>query len=394
MVKTRSETMEEIRDMIAAMEKRRQEEKENEDKRRQEEKENEDKRRQEEKETENLRRLEDRELLVTLISKIETSKVSTEDMKKEIEETKEDMIKKIEVTRGLVEKRHDEVTRTLENIRLEVEKSQKLRVEGKPEVICSPVNGIIKPPTFDGEISWPVYRRQFEAAAQNNGWTNEQKATALILALRGKAVEILQNIPEDAQKKYETVVSALELRYGSQYLKQVYQSQLKVRIQGSNESVQEYGAEVEKMARLAWPEAPEEFLHQFTIQCFLDGLRDVDLQQTLRLGRGRYQILKDAIVAALEYEAVKNVSRHQRKVHQIRGVAEVEEGDLNTLSQVLAAQFEKYLGPIAEYLKQKRQGRPKCYFCGLIGHLQRDCRQRTRSEDSRQAPQYQRNSEN
>lgn len=366
--------------MILANEKRRLEEKEAEEIRRQKE----EQRRQEEKEVDEKRRREEKEAMMKIFERLEASKVSKEDMTKEIKEAK-----------GLMEKKYDEVTRTLENIRLEMEKNKQIRVEGKPEVVCSPAKATIKPPTFDGETSWNVYKRQFEAAAQNNAWTMEQKATALILALRGKAAEILQNIPEDAQKNYDTVIAALELRYGSQYMKQVYQSQLKVHTQMLNESVQEYGAEVEKMARFAWPEAPEEFLHQFTIQCFLDGLRDVEMQQALRLGRGRYQVLKDAIVAALEYEAVKNVSRHQRKVHQVRGVAEAEKDEPNTLSQTLVAEIKKCL---TEFLRQQRQGRPRCYNCGLIGHLQRDCRRRTGTEErkspSRQTQQQCRSSEN
>ncbi|XP_072394956.1 uncharacterized protein [Diabrotica undecimpunctata] len=58
-----------------------------------------------------------------------------------------------------------------------------------------------------------------------------------------------------------------------------------------------------------------------------------------------------------------SVVRHQRKVHQVRGVTEVEEGDLNTLPLVLAAklsrenwsdnQEEKYLGATADFLKPK-----------------------------------------
>jgi len=45
------------------------------------------------------------------------------------------------------------------------------------------------------ETSWELYKKQFEAAAVANWWTEHQKATELVLALRGKALEILQNIP-------------------------------------------------------------------------------------------------------------------------------------------------------------------------------------------------------
>ena len=48
--------------------------------------------------------------------------------------------------------------------------------------------GHMKPPEFSGQVPWAVYKRQFEAAAEINHWTTDmQKATALVLALRGPA---------------------------------------------------------------------------------------------------------------------------------------------------------------------------------------------------------------
>jgi hypothetical protein len=31
------------------------------------------------------------------------------------------------------------------------------------------------PPKFDGTTPWPAFHRQFEAAADNNGWTSGEK---------------------------------------------------------------------------------------------------------------------------------------------------------------------------------------------------------------------------
>jgi len=102
-------------------------------------------------------------------------------------------------------------------------------------------------PKIDGEIS-----------ASINGWTEHQKATELVLALQGKALEILQNIPESKQGHYYSLRNVLELRYVTKQLTSVYQSQLKSRLQGSSETLQEFGAEVGRLTRLAYPQAPEE----------------------------------------------------------------------------------------------------------------------------------------
>ncbi|KAJ8954294.1 hypothetical protein NQ318_005877 [Aromia moschata] len=166
---------------------------------------------------------------------------------------------------------------------------------------------MLKPPTYDGQSSWSMYRRQFEAAAKANGWTPQEMATSLVISLRGQALEILHSIPEEQQNDYDRIVGALEIRYGHKYLRQVYQSQIKSRQQRSNESLQEYEADIERLIHLAYPQAPKEFLEQIGIQTFIDGLVDTEMQQALRLGR--HTTISDALVAALEFKAAKEASR-------------------------------------------------------------------------------------
>ena len=38
-------------------------------------------------------------------------------------------------------------------------------------------------PTYDGQTPWSSYKKQFEAAATADLWEEEQKATALAIAL-------------------------------------------------------------------------------------------------------------------------------------------------------------------------------------------------------------------
>lgn len=56
--------------------------------------------------------------------------------------------------------------------------------------------------------------RQFEWAVECNGFTNQEKVTAWILALIGKVLEILQTILDDKQHS-----RTLEIKYGNHYLK-------------------------------------------------------------------------------------------------------------------------------------------------------------------------------
>ncbi|KAJ8941376.1 hypothetical protein NQ318_003629 [Aromia moschata] len=155
------------------------------------------------------------------------------------------------------------------------------------------VHKMLKPPTYDGQSSWSMYRRQFEAAAKANGWTPQEMATSLVISLRGQALEILQSIPEEQQNDYDRIVGALEIRQ-----------------QRSNESLQEYEADIERLIHLAYPQAPKEFLEQIGIQTFIDGLLDTEMQQALRLGR--HTTISDVLVAALEFKAAKEASRNYK----------------------------------------------------------------------------------
>ncbi|KAJ8936421.1 hypothetical protein NQ318_014859 [Aromia moschata] len=176
---------------------------------------------------------------------------------------------------------------------------------------------MLKPPTYDGQSSWSMYRRQFEAAAKANGWTPQEMATSLVISLRGQALEILQSIPEEQQNDYDRIVGALEIRYGHKYLRQVYQSQIKSRQQRTNESLQEYEADIERLVHLAYPQAPKEFFEQIGIQTFIDGLLDTEMQQALRLGR--HTTICDALIAALEFKAAKEASRSYKSlVRQVK----------------------------------------------------------------------------
>ncbi|KAJ8913587.1 hypothetical protein NQ315_013994 [Exocentrus adspersus] len=219
-----------------------------------------------------------------------------------------------------------------------------------------------KPPTFDGEASWSMYKRQFEAAT-TNGWDEQQKATELVLALRGKALQTLQDIPEEKQNDYFTVVGALELRFGSKYLSQVYQNQLKSRSQGPTETLQEFSTDIERMVRLAYPEAPEEFIKQLNIQSFIDGVKDPELQQALRLGR--FKTLSEAVIYGLEFEAAKNVSDEINTHQLLKGMM--------TLLEKLTNSDNK------QAFRNSRQ--LKCFGCEKIGHIQKNCRRRSNSEE-------------
>ncbi|KAJ8958129.1 hypothetical protein NQ318_006065 [Aromia moschata] len=310
-------------------------------------------------------------------------------IEKEFQENKEEIERKLEDTRRRVQKEILEKINGLEH------QLHRASIADSGDCLTSPatplqhsslmhtersVHKMLKPPTYDGQSSWSMYRRQFEAAAKANGWTPQEMATSLVISLRGQALEILQSIPEEQQNDYDRIVGALEIRYGHKYLRQVYQSQIKSRQQRSNESLQEYEADIERLIHLAYPQAPKEFLEQIGIQTFIDGLVDTEMQQALRLGR--HTTISDALVAALEFKAAKEASRsYKSRVRQVK----FDE------CQSLPETMEKIMRALDE-IKQSNSPQKetrRCYNCGKIGHLQRFCRARSRSQSRTNSPDRQ-----
>ncbi|KAJ8949438.1 hypothetical protein NQ318_007539, partial [Aromia moschata] len=206
----------------------------------------------------------------------------------------------------------------------------------------------MKPPQFDGKSSWVNYLRQFEAAAKANGWSLADKATTLTLALRGDATDILQTLSLEEQEDYHQLVRHLEMRYGQSHLEHVYHSQLKNRYQKSNESLQEFEADIARLVRLAYSSTPENVMERLAVQAFLDGLRDTETCQALTLARPSK--LVDALARALEFEAAKQSCRGQAKVRRME--EGVEEGTCN----------EAEIRRVVEGMLEKRQIR--CWNCG------------------------------
>lgn len=48
---------------------------------------------------------------------------------------------------------------------------------------------------YNAEDTWSIYQAQSEAAAPAEAWSEEEKATAVILSVKGKAIKVLLSLP-------------------------------------------------------------------------------------------------------------------------------------------------------------------------------------------------------
>ncbi|KAJ8936413.1 hypothetical protein NQ318_014850 [Aromia moschata] len=190
----------------------------------------------------------------------------------------------------------------------------------------------MKPPQFDGKSSWVNYLRQFEAAAKANGWSLAEKATALTLRYA-------------AMQRIYCRRFLLKNKRITTNLSDTWKCDMK-----SNESLQEFEADIARLVRLAYSSTPENVMERLAVQAFLDGLRDTETRQALTLARPSK--LVDALARALEFEAAKQSCRGQATVRRVE--EGVEEGTCN----------EAEIRRVVEGMLEKRQIR--CWNCDQI----------------------------
>ena len=214
-------------------------------------------------------------------------------------------------------------------------------------------------PTFDGKSSWEEYLTLFETMAMINGWSLTRKASVLSVSLRGDALRVLQTIPLYERQNFKALVERLEMRFGHRHMEQLYRSQLKNRIQRSNETLQEFEADIARLVRSAYPTVSDDVCESLAVEKFLDGLRASETQQAVKLARP--QTLSEALTQALEFEAVKQSLRGHA---QARVMEVVEENRQLSIEDIVKKVLEALKG-------RKRQLR--CWGCGQVGHLRNRC---------------------
>ncbi|UYV62799.1 K02A2.6-like [Cordylochernes scorpioides] len=356
-------------------ERRREQEKEEKLKRREEkeeklkrEKEEEERRREQEKEEKLKRREEKEEKWAKMLSGIRVElKGELAALDSKMGEINIALESEVDERRGEFKRLEDELARL---------KSNGGFVAGTASAVLK-----ITPPTFDGQSSFGNYMRQFEAVSLNNEWGEAERAINLIVALRGPALDLLQTIPEQDQRSYVSLVSALELRFGDQHSRHVFQSQLKLRRQKMGESLQEFEADLKRLCLMAYPSAPIDFIDQWVAQTFIEGIRNVEVQKTLRLTS--FNTSREALILALEIDAAFKISDSGPPRVRKSELTE-EDGAVGGSRDSGIEEIIKRLDKLEEAVKHRRRPVGPCFRCGKMGHLKSQCTSRLSTEQQQE----------
>ncbi|GFT83229.1 uncharacterized protein TNCV_3425431 [Trichonephila clavipes] len=127
----------------------------------------------------------------------------------------------------------------------------------------------------------------------------------------GEAAEVLQTLPDKERLNLNSLYNGLDLRFGQKYSKEYARLQMKTIHQKTGKSLQEYASEIERLANLAFSDYPANVQEIISLQYFVDGLKDGEIQRAIRMAD--VQDLK----SALKLEATTQASCTDR--HSIRG---------------------------------------------------------------------------
>ena len=263
----------------------------------------------------------------------------------------------------------------------------------RDRVVPETARPVQRPGTYSGDSLWESYYAQFEITAELNGWNEQQKAAYLATSLTGQALNVLGNLPADRRQNYKELVAALETRYGSTHRTELARVRFKHRVKQKDESLAAMAEDLERLGRLAYPDAPGNLQNVLSRDQFVDALPDPDMR--LRVKQERPPSLQRALELALELESFQLASnQRQYRVARETKLADNRKGQEKTPRK--ASEEEKEFQPLHTVLERlerslrecvsdvraavnwrKRQqgnkGRSGCWRCGRQGHLRRDC---------------------
>ncbi len=125
-----------------------------------------------------------------------------------------------------------------------------------------------KIPTFDGTGPWKLYHMQFEAAAVRNQWADMEKGSGSYRAPQGAALS------QSNTSEYTTQVQCLGQRFGQKPFAPVKRRELKNRKQQSVETLQDYAANIRRLAQEVYRNMDPNFVEGAAVDSFVDGIRN------------------------------------------------------------------------------------------------------------------------
>ena len=233
-----------------------------------------------------------------------------------------------------------------------------------------------KPREFGGEGSWRTYRSHFDRVASLNQW-GEERLEHLWISLTGAALSFVEGLPAEQTTSYERLCIAMDQRFGAERLAPIHKAELLSRKRTTGESLSALGQDIRRLASCAYPDFPLDALEEIAVERFLDALEKPETR--LAIHQSNPRTLDEAIEKGLQMEAWQLAEDKKHGGSKVRLAVEDERlrmiKDLQTKMEELQT-------------TRKEMSGTKCYNCGKLGHISRNCRLPRKKDDSREVTCY------
>jgi hypothetical protein len=204
----------------------------------------------------------------------------------EMRQMREDQARREEEFAAMLRRRDEEFHRLQNQLSLPIYRARRDAETGtayEGEGARTELGYKLKPDTFDGGVPLREFFSQFNLIARANHWSDAAKTVALASCLRGKARSVLECVQDVDELEFEELKSKLELRFGEVQHSQNYYTLFTNRRQKFAEDFASFGAEIERLSRLAYPECTFAVRDKIACAQFVSSLTDGFVRRTLQL---------------------------------------------------------------------------------------------------------------
>ncbi|KAG1963495.1 retrotransposable element [Pimephales promelas] len=197
--------------------------------------------------------------------------------------------------------------------------SPTLQISGQPGALTrSPA----KLPRYSGLTPLEPYLAQVDLAALHDGWSCEETAIHLALALEGPALQVLIDLSPEERRDLQALTAALNRRFGQRTSAEQSREELANRRRCEGESVGAFAADIRVYTRKGYPTFQAAAREELSLHAFLRGLTPERLRQHVRLlsPRNLSEALREAERAEEVLQARPATGRSSLQHHLTRAV--------------------------------------------------------------------------
>ena len=242
------------------------------------------------------------------------------------------------------------------------------------------------------EERFDEWLERLEMVAGVCGWNEQAKLVNLVTRLRGPAYSFYRSCAPQQRSSFQVLRAALAKRFTPVYLKSVQSSRFHERKQQESETVDNYAQELKKLFYRAYPSAQQgtteaEAMGRSVLTCqFVAGLKK-EIKAKVAGAEGEFEQL--VVKARFEEAKLHDLVEQPHKAAPRKPFSATP-----TLSPPRGMGLRQQVGDrdpssIRHQAKQGTITTGRCFNCGGLGHLARNCCQRGRGGPREAQGRYQ-----